>query len=586
MIDDRVARFLVRRQVRTAKREALMKACGRSWLDAVPSVSSGARDIVLFGRGAAVSELAIVAAQRRAEREAATIDEGSHGLGLGFQDHFSEIEIDEADLDRRPLDAPARRVIKGHDPRVAVEQFYFDIPELVAAARSLGEPMKIDGVACALLLAKAVGGLEGGFATVRQAFKAPRPIIVVISPVLGFQTQLQLLLENAEILPRSFELRAAPTGLRMAGRLAVTKGDYRPAIIDLRADEENAPGKLSIAAAFETTLPILLQARSLANVPKRIREAATLVLDAGYFDGDVLTCLIEFVRGIRPSLSVSDDLAAALDFTDLCMAVRPGLDANAIVETLVRYAEENRQELEPAQREDRRGRVGAVAGGGRASPPSHFIEPSEDPTAPRIETLPGFDAATAWALDLKADLALWRGGHVRWSDLSPKILLAGPPGVGKTTWARALGTSLGLPLLVTSAAKWVSAGHLGDVLSAMNAAFADACLRSPSILFLDEVDGLGSRENVTSRNDDFWVSIVNNALTLLDGAAKTEGVIVVAATNRPSVLDPAITRAGRLEHTIEVTRPSRETLAAIFRHHLGDDLASVAADYRQALETL
>lgn len=584
MIDDRVARFLVRRQIRTAQHEALMKACGRSWLDAVHCFSLGAREIVLFARGAVVGELAIVAAQRRAERENATIDEANDGLGLNFQDQFSEIEIDEADLYRRPLDAPARSLDEGHGPRVAVDHSNFDISELVAAARSLGDPMKVDRVACALLLARAVGGLEGGLATVRQALEAPRPIIVVIGPVLGFQTQFQLLLENAEILPKSFELRAAPTGLRMAGRLAVTKGDYRPVIIDLRADEENAPGKLSIAAAFETTLPILLQARSLANVPKRIREAATLVLDAGYLDGDVLTRLIEFVRGIRPSLSVSDDLAAALDFTDLCMAVRPGLNADAIVETLVRYAEENRQEVKPAEREDRRWRAGATAGGGRASPPSHFIEPSEDPTAPRIETLPGFDAATAWALDLKADLALWRGGHVRWSDLSPKMLLAGPPGVGKSTWARALGNTLGLPLLVTSAAKWASAGHLGDVLSAMNAAFADACRRSPSILFLDEVDGVGSRETVTSRNDDFWVAIVNNALTLLDGAAKTDGVIVIAATNRPAALDPAITRAGRLELTIEIARPSTATLAAIFRHHLGDDLAAIAGDSRHASE--
>jgi SpoVK/Ycf46/Vps4 family AAA+-type ATPase len=80
---------------------------------------------------------------------------------------------------------------------------------------------------------------------------------------------------------------------------------------------------------------------------------------------------------------------------------------------------------------------------------------------------------------------------------------------------------------------------------------------------------------VTGHYDDYWSSLVNRVLELLDGASKTEGVIVVGATNRPDKIDPAILRSGRLERHIVIPAPDTAALVQIIAHHLGSDLEAV-----------
>ncbi|WP_147401488.1 AAA family ATPase, partial [Agrobacterium deltaense] len=77
---------------------------------------------------------------------------------------------------------------------------------------------------------------------------------------------------------------------------------------------------------------------------------------------------------------------------------------------------------------------------------------------------------------------------------------------------------------------------------------------------------------------DYWNTVVNKALELLDGAIKNEGLIVVGATNRPDHIDEAIKRSGRLETHIEIPRPDVPTLAEILAHHLGDDVMSLISE--------
>jgi cell division protease FtsH len=162
--------------------------------------------------------------------------------------------------------------------------------------------------------------------------------------------------------------------------------------------------------------------------------------------------------------------------------------------------------------------------------------------------------------------------------MSTKLLLSGPPGTGKTTFARALCNTLQVPLLVTSVANWLEPGFLGDVLQRMSAAFTQASKHAPAILFIDEIDNIGSRSSAGARqHDDYWVSLINRLLELLDGATKTEGVVIVGATNLPEKIDPALLRSGRLETHVHIPLPDLETLTGILTHHLGNDLPAVLA---------
>ena len=104
--------------------------------------------------------------------------------------------------------------------------------------------------------------------------------------------------------------------------------------------------------------------------------------------------------------------------------------------------------------------------------------------------------------------------------------------------------------------------------------FAEARRRQPTIVFIDELDTLPARGS-TTRRDDWWTSITNCLLEELDGFERREGVVVIAACNDPSRLDPALVRAGRLDRHIEIPLPDVPALINIFRMHLGNDLAGV-----------
>jgi SpoVK/Ycf46/Vps4 family AAA+-type ATPase len=195
-----------------------------------------------------------------------------------------------------------------------------------------------------------------------------------------------------------------------------------------------------------------------------------------------------------------------------------------------------------------------------------------------VETLSGYGPARDWALDLKADLSLWRDGRLRWDEMSTKLLLSGPPGTGKTTFARALCNTLQVPPLVTSVAHWLEPDYLGDVLKQMSTAFSFAAEKAPAILFVDEIDNIGTRQGTGSRNhDDYWTSLINRLLELMDGASKSEGIIVVGATNLPEKIDPALLRSGRLETHVRIPMPDAEALIGILGHHLAADLEAVLA---------
>jgi SpoVK/Ycf46/Vps4 family AAA+-type ATPase len=194
-----------------------------------------------------------------------------------------------------------------------------------------------------------------------------------------------------------------------------------------------------------------------------------------------------------------------------------------------------------------------------------------------IETFSGCDEARDWALALKEDLPLWQAGNLPWEEMSTRLLLSGPPGTGKSMFARSLCNSLQVQMFTTSVATWLEPGNVGDVVSRIRGSFAEAMEHQPAILFIDGFDGIGRRTDSGADDAGYCNALVNCLPELLDGAVRTAGVIVVAATNDPDIIDRALLRSGRLSPHIEIPSPDVAVRMGILRHHLRDDLASIVA---------
>lgn len=191
-----------------------------------------------------------------------------------------------------------------------------------------------------------------------------------------------------------------------------------------------------------------------------------------------------------------------------------------------------------------------------------------------LDDVAGMDEAVAWGRSLADDFEAWRNGDISWAHVDPGVLLAGPPGTGKTLFAQALANSVDAHFEAASLAAWQAAGYLNDLLKAMRRAFSKAQDHAPAILFIDEIDAVGDRTTLQGHNASYNREVINALLECLDGAARREGVVVIAATNAPDKLDAALLRAGRLDRVIWVSPPDRAARARILRVHLGSDAAS------------
>lgn len=286
-------------------------------------------------------------------------------------------------------------------------------------------------------------------------------------------------------------------------------------------------------------------AASRRDVPESLLNAADIVIEIGHPTPDELA---EAVRGT--ALGQARGLAAAspqLDLLDAVAAIRQNERASTAVARLLAL---------------------------RPRPLPNKV--ADD--VPRVEELHGFGAAAVWAKRLLADLESWRRGEIDFASFERHVVLCSPPGLGKTTFARALAKSAGLPIRVSSMGTLFSTttGFLDAVTKAIDALFAPETTGGPFMVLLDELDAFPNRATLESRHAEWWTTVITHLLTRLDGASNRDDLaIVIGATNFPNRLDKALIRPGRMNRLIHIGPPSEADIIGIMRQHLRADLPDI-----------
>ncbi|WP_425267087.1 ATP-dependent zinc metalloprotease FtsH [Desulfofustis glycolicus] len=165
------------------------------------------------------------------------------------------------------------------------------------------------------------------------------------------------------------------------------------------------------------------------------------------------------------------------------------------------------------------------------------------------------------------------------AELPKGVLLAGPPGTGKTLMARAVAGEAGVPFFSISGSEFVEM-FVGVGASRVRDMFGKAKKNAPSLIFIDELDSIGrARGTGIGGGHDEREQTLNQILSEIDGFSPQESVIVLAATNRPDVLDPALIRPGRFDRQIHLDLPRKEARKKIIELHAGKVLLAEGVDF-------
>ena len=191
----------------------------------------------------------------------------------------------------------------------------------------------------------------------------------------------------------------------------------------------------------------------------------------------------------------------------------------------------------------------------------------EDKPTTRFSDIAGYEGAKREVAEV-VDFLSHPERYARAGAIGPRgVLMVGPPGTGKTLMARAVAGEAGVPFLALTGSSFVEL-FVGVGASRVRDLFADARKRAPSIIFIDEIDAIGQRRGGSIVSNDEREQTLNQLLAEMDGFDPTTGVVVMAATNRPEVLDPALLRPGRFDREVEIPLPNQAERAAILKVHV------------------
>jgi cell division protease FtsH len=381
----------------------------------------------------------------------------------------------------------------------------------------------------AVLVARAVECADG----LNRELRTENPVLTIATHDVDILNAIKTVAKVCLLVGREMWANQNTLGKRLA--FLVTRDGSEPA-------RTKDTGNAAVAGALHASAMVVgIAPDPDKQLPSYLVRAADYRLSLGSLDASGIALVIEAVTGCPPTVTIDEGLARALHVSDLVLSVRSGRTADQCVDGI--------RKIVAARR-------------------------SVDRGGPRLEELVGYGAAREWGLNFVADLNLWRANLLDFDQIETSLLIYGPAGVGKTRFASALSISAQLPLIETSVATWNSMQYLSGTLTEMRSVFARAKQLSPSIVFCDELDGIGDRATFTDEYKQYYLQIQNLALELF-AQAPLDKVALVCATNYPDRIDAALVRSGRLDRKIEIGLPDTESLAGIFRHYLGGELKDV-----------
>ncbi|MFT6408939.1 MAG: cell division protease FtsH [Arenicella sp.] len=219
-------------------------------------------------------------------------------------------------------------------------------------------------------------------------------------------------------------------------------------------------------------------------------------------------------------------------------------------------------------------RAGGLLGGGMDKRVSQFLKPKSEindtPPSITFDDVAGQENAKHDVSELLDYIRNPQDYQKLGASVPTGVLLMGPPGTGKTLLARALAGEAGVPFCSISASEFIEM-YVGVGAARVRALFNQAKAKAPSIIFIDEIDAVGRvRGTGLGGGNDEREQTLNQILSEMDGFSGHQAVIVIAATNRPDVLDPALLRPGRFDRHVMLELPDLPAREAILKVHTRD----------------